>query len=93
MPKSGCMNEFRRWWDRVAGLLRRCTGYRSQAPASGSHPVLVVVEGPRDVEFLRRISMILHRSDPTIPDLADLEAIGRIVLIPFGATLGLGPFA
>ena len=35
--------------------------------------VLVVVEGPNDIEFLRRISAILHRDDPRMPDLADME--------------------
>ena len=46
--------------------------------------VLVVVEGPNDIEFLRRISRILHFDDPTIPDLNSLEEEGRLIFVPFG---------
>lgn len=47
-------------------------------------PLLLVVEGVNDVEFLRRISRMLHRSDSTLPDLGVLEQDGRLVFIPFG---------
>jgi putative ATP-dependent endonuclease of OLD family len=46
--------------------------------------VLVVVEGPNDIEFLRRISRILHLDDVTIPDLNVLEEMGRLIFVPFG---------
>ena len=46
--------------------------------------VLVVVEGPNDIEFLRRISRILHFGDPTIPDLNILEEAGGLIFVPFG---------
>ena len=72
-------SDFRRWWARVAALLRP-----ESASALPPRPVFVVVEGPRDIEFLRRISAILHRCDPTIPDLVSLEASGRVVFVPFG---------
>lgn len=46
--------------------------------------VLVVVEGPNDIEFLRRISRILHLDDVTIPDLNLMEELGRLIFVPFG---------
>ena len=44
--------------------------------------LLVVVEGPNDIEFLRRISTILHRYDPTLPDLAAMERELALVFVP-----------
>lgn len=46
--------------------------------------LLFVVEGVNDVEFLRRISRVLHRGDPSLPDLTELERVCRIVFLPFG---------
>ena len=46
--------------------------------------MLLVVEGINDVEFLRRISRMLHRSDASLPDLEQLERDRRIVFLPFG---------
>jgi hypothetical protein len=36
------------------------------------------------VQFLKRISAILHRHNPVIPDLAGMEAGGKLVFVPFG---------
>jgi hypothetical protein len=47
-------------------------------------PVFVVVEGTHDIEFLKRISAMLHRQDHAIPDLASTEASGKLVFVPFG---------
>ena len=47
-------------------------------------PLLIVVEGPHDVEFLRRISVLLHRLDTELPDLAVAEATGRVNFLPAG---------
>lgn len=47
-------------------------------------PVLWVVEGIHDIQFLRRISRMLHAHDPALPDLAAWEAEGRLVFLPFG---------
>ena len=44
----------------------------------------MVVEGVNDIEFLRRISLILHRSDCSLPNLAEMEMHGELVFIPFG---------
>ena len=46
--------------------------------------ILVVIEGPNDIEFLRRISAILHREDPSLPDLADMEHRHTLVFAPTG---------
>jgi hypothetical protein len=44
----------------------------------------VVIEGPNDIEFLRRISAILHREDSSLPDLADMERRHTLVFAPTG---------
>jgi hypothetical protein len=46
--------------------------------------VLVVVEGLHDIEFLRRISVILAANDPRLPDLVGMERRGEPVVVPFG---------
>lgn len=46
--------------------------------------LLMVVEGTNDIEFLRRISMMLHANDGTLPDLAEMERRGELVFVPFG---------
>ena len=56
----------------------------SRAAVRSNAGVLFVVEGPNDIEFLRRISRILHLDDVTIPDLNVLEETGRLVFVPFG---------
>jgi len=47
-------------------------------------PLLVVIEGRNDIEFLRRISAMLSASDNRLPDLSILERRGKIVFVPFG---------
>lgn len=47
-------------------------------------PLLVVVEGVNDVEFLVRLSRQLSQADSSFPSLADLKNSGRIVFVPFG---------
>ncbi|MCB9953667.1 MAG: ATP-dependent endonuclease [Planctomycetaceae bacterium] len=46
--------------------------------------MLLVVEGTNDIEFLRRLSAILHRADPSIPDLGQLELDHQLIFVPFG---------
>jgi hypothetical protein len=46
--------------------------------------VLAVVEGVHDIEFLRRISRVLHQDDPRVIDLGLLEGEGRLIFIPQG---------
>ena len=56
-----------------------------QGPAQPPpRPLLCVVEGRHDVQFLRRLSATLAESDPTFPDLGKLESRGWLVFVPFG---------
>ena len=57
---------------------------RPTRPATTQAKILVVVEGPNDIEFLRRISAILHRDDPRLPDLTEMERQGSLVFAPTG---------
>ncbi|MDB5389501.1 MAG: hypothetical protein JWM11_5147 [Planctomycetaceae bacterium] len=47
-------------------------------------PVLIVVEGAYDVDFLRLLTARLQLEDPSIPYLGLLEQIGRVIFVPFG---------
>lgn len=50
--------------------------------------ILVIVEGTNDIEFLRRISAILHREDTRLPDLADMERRRELIFVPSGGSDG-----
>ena len=58
----------------------------------------MVVEGVNDIEFLRRISLMLHANDSSLPNLADMENRGEVIFVPFGGghvrawSNRLGPF-
>ena len=54
------------------------------APTSQRARILLVVEGVNDIEFLRRISRLLHSHDASLPALAELEQRGELVFVPFG---------
>lgn len=57
----------------------------SESVARTRHrPVIVVVEGQFDIEFLRRISRTLSATDSNVPNLATAEAEGNVILVPFG---------
>jgi putative ATP-dependent endonuclease of OLD family len=49
-----------------------------------SRPVLIIVEGVHDVDFLCRLTNQLHQEDSTFPELAIWEQIGRVIFVPFG---------
>ena len=51
---------------------------------SRNAPILFVVEGTNDIEFLKRISQLLHNHDSTLPNLADWERSGELIFVPFG---------
>ena len=80
------------WWTRLrTGVVRRLKDAIDtvdadaiHASANGSPKVLVLVEGPNDIQFLRRISAILHADDPAIPDLAYMERRHELIFVPFG---------
>ena len=44
--------------------------------------ILVVVEGIHDIEFLTRISTLLHTDDPALPDLATMERNRELIFLP-----------
>jgi predicted ATPase len=48
--------------------------------------VFVGVEGKHDISFLRRVSAILAKAEPDIPDLGAAEADGRLVFVPLGGS-------
>ena len=49
-----------------------------------SAPVLVVVKGIHDIEFLQRLTAKLHQESSSLPDLGELERRQRLLFIPFG---------
>jgi len=53
-------------------------------PTHDSVRVLFVVEGTNDIEFLRRLSLILHADDRSLPQLAEMEQRGELIFVPFG---------
>ena len=60
--------------------------------ATSARPVLVLVEGVHDVEFLSRISTIMHREDPRLPDLPALSTQGQLIFLPVGGGGDLEPW-
>jgi hypothetical protein len=68
----------------LANLANRLWPRRPPAPAGGHRPVLVIVEGRHDIEFLKRISGMLaaHRTD--LPNLTQFERAGGLIFIPAG---------
>lgn len=69
----------------VAHLFQFLATYlRPALPPPTPARVVVVVEGPNDIEFLRRISATLHRDDPSLPDLAEMERKLSLVFVPAG---------
>lgn len=46
----------------------------------------MVVEGTNDIEFLWRISLLLHSHDLSLPHLADMEQRGELIFVPFGGS-------
>lgn len=63
---------------------RKSTTTSSGCQAPTAAPILIVVEGVHDVEFLRRLTSKLHVQHKSIPDLALLEREARAIFIPFG---------
>ena len=49
-----------------------------------ARPLVLVLEGTNDCEFLFRLSQRLHAENPQITDLTRLHADGRILLVPTG---------
>jgi len=75
-------------WPLLRAYLRRAFASFSVLVFRGSSPTLprifVVVEGQNDIEFLRRMSIMLHAADPRLPDLAAMEQRRELVFMPCG---------
>ena len=74
-------------WGRLrARLLSRQTSRPNPAGhhLNGGPRILLVVEGPNDIQFLRRISTILHAEEPQLPNLDTIEQQGRLIFVPYG---------
>jgi hypothetical protein len=48
--------------------------------------VFVGVEGPNDIEYLKRMSTMLSSSEDDIADLSEAESTGKLVFIPMGGS-------
>lgn len=46
--------------------------------------LFIGVEGRNDINFLRGISRMLHKTNNTLPDLYDLENKGQVIFFPMG---------
>ena len=82
------MSLYARWRARLARLftwklIRPRIRDRRLSPQEALK-LLVVVEGVHDIEFLRRISAMLHAHDPMLPDLGAMEHRGELVFVPSG---------
>jgi hypothetical protein len=66
--------------------IARLVNHITETSATSTVRLLVVVEGINDIDFLRRVSRILHRNDAALPDLADMESTGTVIFIPFGGS-------
>lgn len=66
--------------------VQESTAVCDERQATSGVKVLVVVEGINDVEFLRRISRIVHIEEPALPDLGAMEADGRLIFLPVGGS-------
>jgi hypothetical protein len=75
---------FARLLYKVQSLVTLLRPFSTASALSALPHVLVVVEGQNDIEFLRRISVILHRKDSTVPNLTNLEQQLNLVFVPTG---------
>ena len=91
-------------WPRLRACLRQAVAFfwprAARTPSPNLPRVFVVVEGQNDIEFLRRISAILHADDRRVPDLGAMERRREILFVPAGGgdarswawrLAGLGP--
>ncbi len=66
---------------RDAEILSRIASSLGVLPYPDKLRLMVCVEGPNDIEMLKRISRKLHSEDPNIPDIA---SIPDIAILPLG---------
>ena len=68
----------------IPSRVRAAAPRRDHTVLTNGRPLLVLIEGIYDVEFLCRISAVLRRDDHAIPDLRTLEEAGCLIFVPFG---------
>ena len=86
------MEKLNHLWQRVRSCLTGrpvmptslCDATWEYGSARERAKILVVVEGPNDIEFLRRISTILHAEQPQLPNLEAIERRGGLIFVPYG---------
>jgi hypothetical protein len=82
------MSLYARWRARLARCLKLNLfvqrRFGRHLSARDTLKLLVVVEGSHDIEFLRRISAMLHAHEPEFPDLGAMEHRGELIFVPFG---------
>ena len=75
-------------WPLLRARLRQAVAFVSALISRESGQTLpsifVVVEGHNDIEFLRRMSIMLHAAEPQLPDLATMEQRRELVFVPCG---------
>jgi hypothetical protein len=59
-------------------------GHCCNSNTSSSRPLLLVLEGQNDYEFLRRMSARVHEENREIPSLAHAIEQGSIIIAPVG---------
>jgi putative ATP-dependent endonuclease of OLD family len=82
------MSLFARWRARLARFFTSrlfLSTIRDRCLSSqGNLRLLLVVEGVHDIEFLRRISAMLHAHESELPDLGAMEHRGELIFLPGG---------
>ena len=70
-------------------LLERWHAWWRAGPARRQRPLLAVVEGGHDIEFLTRISRLVHAADTRLPHLERAALTSKLLFLPAGgANLG-----
>jgi hypothetical protein len=89
--KMDCGAPAPKWLLTIASQTRRDTftitnaATRSKnASFSDTVRILLVVEGSNDIEFLRRVSLMLHADNASRPNLAAMENQGELIFVPCG---------
>ncbi len=81
------MTTLNSFWGRLRARLlsHQAPGPNPAKPhPNGGPKIFFVVEGANDIQFLRRISTMLHADDPPVPDLFAMERRGELIFVPFG---------
>lgn len=70
-----------RFLERIAETLGVYPSISSETAISRKIKVIICVEGPNDIEFMKRMSKMIHNNDSSI---IDIEATDSVIIIPLG---------